>query len=181
MTTGQPRAMIQMIQSWLPLALVVLALGGALVGCAEVAPVHAAVAGSAPGCVAGDQDRYVYDPRRLQVLRPCARMSGVVEAIETDADGDMVFSVRPDPPYQGLLTAANRRYEQGDLIVEAVCTSQPLQPNVLVPCAGDADPYAGPFPAIGAHVLMEGRYVLDLHHEGHAELHPLYRTKVIAP
>lgn len=178
MPTGRPRAMIV---SWLLLVLA-LALGCALAGCAEVAPTRtAAVAGPVQGCVAGDQDRYVYDPRRLQVLRPCVRMSGVVDAIETDGDGDLVFSVRPDPPYQGLLTAANRQYEQGDLIVEAVCTSQPLQPNVLVPCAGDTDPYAGPFPAVGAHVWMEGRYVLDLHHEGHAELHPLYRAGVIAP
>jgi hypothetical protein len=28
---------------------------------------------------------------------------------------------------------------------------------------------------IGAHVWMEGRYILDLNHASHAELHPLYR------
>ena len=166
---------------FVPLFFLTLALGGALAGCTEVAPMHPPAMGPMPACVPGDQDRYVYDPRRLQVLRACVRMSGVVEVIETDADGDITYSVRPDPPYQGLLTAANRRYEDGDLIVEAVCTSQPLQPNVLMPCAGDLDPYAGPFPAIGAHVWMEGRYVLDLHHEGHAELHPLYRAAVVAP
>jgi hypothetical protein len=129
-----------------------------------------------PACAPTDQDQYVYDPRRLQVVQACIRVSGIVDALEMETDGDTVIHLHLDPQFQNLLRPANLTDERGDLVVELICMSQPVQPNAMVLCDGDPDPYAGPIPSSGAHVWMEGRYVLDLHHGGHSELHPLYRA-----
>lgn len=152
----------------------------ALAGCAEVARQSVPVSVPPASCAATDQDQYVYDPRRLQVVQSCIHVTGIVQAVEIEPDGDVNLFLRPDPPYRDLLTSASIQYEQGNLVIEPVCVGQPVQSNVMLLCAGDPDPFTGPFPAAGTHVWMEGRYVLDLHHEGHAELHPLYRMGTLS-
>jgi hypothetical protein len=154
----------------------------ALAGCSSIVSRPADAAPGAPGtaCVPTDQDQYVYDPHRLEPLQACIYVSGIINRVElAETDGDTNFFLRLDPPYQHLLTQANVQEERGDLVVEAICTSQPLTANAILICDADPDPYAGLFPSVGAHVWMEGRYALDAHHEGHAELHPLYRTGLI--
>jgi hypothetical protein len=158
-------------------------VGGALLGCAAASTTPAPPgAPGAPGgaCAPTDQDRYVYQPARLKILRACLRVSGVVEDVEPSPDGDITFLLRLDLPYRGLLTPANRG-QRGDLVVEPVCTVQPVIPGPIALCASDPDPYAGPFPTVGEHVWMEGRYALDLNHGGWAELHPLYRAGALSP
>lgn len=156
-----------------------------LAGCAFAAPAATSTPTStAPGgaCTPTDQDRYVYQPTRLQVLQACVHISGTVEAVERDGvDGDITLLVRPDPSYEHLLTARNRDAQHGDMVVEPVCMLQALLPDALALCASDPTPYAGPLPPVGTHVWMEGRYVLDLNHGAWAELHPLYRAGVLAP
>jgi hypothetical protein len=107
-------------------------------------------------------------------------VTGIVDAVEMGTDGDSNYFLRLDPSYHDLLRPANTQEERGDLVVETVCESQPVQPNAILICAGDPDPYAGPFPGVVVHVWMEGRYVLDLHHDGHSELHPLFRAGTFA-
>lgn len=126
-------------------------------------------------CRPTDQDGYIYHPARLQVLAPCIRVSGVIEAVRTEADGDLHMLLVLDAPYLDLLTPANQGVELGDLVVEPVCVRSVSQKDAIDTCAADPDPLTGPFPAVGEHVWMEGRYVLDLEHQGWAELHPLYR------
>ena len=156
----------------------VVSLVCVLAGCGTASSSSIAGAPEA-ACAPTDQDKYVYDPRRLQVVQACIRVTGIVDAVEMETDGDTNFFLRLDPPYRGLLKPANTQEERGDLVVETVCASQPVQANAILICDGDPDPYAGPFPSVGAHVWMEGRYVLDLHHEGHSELHPLYRAGAV--
>jgi hypothetical protein len=124
-------------------------------------------------CTPTTQDQYVYHPSRLEVLQSCIRVSGVVHAMRVENDGDLHLQLTLDAAYQTLLEPANR-LEQGDLVVEPVCVALPIQPDALPTCVADAQPLAS-LPAIGQHVWMEGRYVLDLEHGSWAELHPLYR------
>ena len=150
----------------------------------------AACAGSAPGstsptipsgdCAPTDQDAYVYRPARLQVLTACVRVTGTIVASTAEADGDVHINVRLDPPYEGLLVAANA-FEDGLLVVEPVCQFPPLQAEAIRVCASDPDPLAGGLPRVGDRVWLEGRHVLDLQHHGWAELHPLYRWGPVAP
>ena len=130
---------------------------------------------TATTCRPTDQDRYVYNPSRLEVQAACIRITGVVEAVRHEADGDLHILVALDPAYRRLLTAANQGEELGDLVVEPVCVRSVSQTDAKATCAADPDPYAGQLPTVGAAVWIEGRYVLDLDHGSWAELHPLYR------
>jgi hypothetical protein len=133
-----------------------------------------------PACLPTDQDQYVYGPDRLQEIAPCRVAVGVVDLVQPDADGDIHFLLKLDPPYHGLLTAANANWLD-DLVVEPVCAHPTNEEDAVATCAADPDPMTGPFPTAGQHIWMEGRYVLDLGHGGWAELHPLYRWGVMAP
>jgi hypothetical protein len=130
---------------------------------------------TASACRPTDQDRYVYNPARLEVLRACIRVTGTVAAIRKEADGDLHILLALDPAYRSLLRPANQGEELGDLVVEPVCVRSVTQADAIAICASDPDPLPNAFPVVGQHVWMEGRYVLDLEHGGWAELHPLYR------
>lgn len=132
-------------------------------------------------CVRTDQDPYVWHPARLQLLQPCVHAVGIVkELTATEPDGDLHMHLQLDPRYQALLTEGNE-YQNGYLIVEAICQYTPVVIEALRICASDPDPYPGPFPDIGDHVWVEGRYVLDLGHNSQAEIHPLYRWGLVTP
>ncbi|MDP9250660.1 MAG: hypothetical protein M3O78_04755 [Chloroflexota bacterium] len=125
-------------------------------------------------CAPTDQDQYVYNPARLQVIAGCLRLTGVVAEIRTEADGDLHILLDLDAPFAHLLTPANQGVERGDMVVEPVCVRSVSQTDAVEACASDPDPMTA-LPQAGAHVWMEGRYVLDLEHDSWAELHPLYR------
>lgn len=131
---------------------------------------------SAQRCDPGDQDPYTYRPARLPVLAPCIRVAGTIVAASVETDGDVHLNVRLDEPYRGLLAPGNA-FEDGALIVEPVCQIPPLAADAIRVCAADRSPLA-PIPAVGQHVWLEGRYVIDLQHHDWAELHPLYRWGV---
>ena len=126
-------------------------------------------------CIPTDQDRYVWHPQRLLVKAACIRVTGVIQAVSKEADGDLHLRLALDPQFTSLLTPANQGVEQGDLVIEPVCVRPVTLVVSIAICASDHDPLAPPFPVVGDRVWMEGRYVLDLAHGGWAELHPLYR------
>jgi hypothetical protein len=139
------------------------------------APTAPASTPKPPACVATDQNRYVYNPSRLAVQAACIRVTGTVAAVRHEADGDLHILLALDPAYSHLLRPANQGEELGDLVIEPVCVRTVTQADAIATCAADPDPLSGPFPAVGATVWMEGRYVFDLDHGGWAEIHPLYR------
>ena len=157
------------------LLLVLMLLAAAACG-ASVAKPQASVPANAPPCTPGDQDSHAYRPARLQLVAPCLRVIGTVVSSSVETDGDVHLNVRLDDAYRGLLVAGND-FEDGTLIVEPVCQIPPLAADAIRVCAADRAPLAPP-PAVGQHVWLEGRYVLDLQHHGWAELHPLYRWGV---
>jgi hypothetical protein len=136
---------------------------------------RASATAAAPRCTPTDQDRYVYHPARLQVVRACVRVSGTVQAVRREADGDLHILLALDSPYRSLLRPSNQGEELGDLVVEPVCVGQVTQADAVDVCASDPDPLPNRFPSVGEHVWMEGRYVFDLDHGSWAELHPLFR------
>lgn len=162
---------------WCLQLLSALLMVAVLGGCEESVPQGPTHLTNAPipsaQCAPTDQDQYVYHPLRLHILQSCIRVSGVVRAIRTENDGDLHLQLEVDSPFQTFLEPANS-LEQGDLVVEPVCVTLPIQPDALATCVADNHPLTS-LPTIGQHVWMEGRYVLDLEHGSWAELHPLYR------
>lgn len=133
-----------------------------------------AASGATVACSPTDQDRYVYDPGRLTVKARCLRVSGVIDAVRQEADGDLHILLRLDAAYRRYLTPANQGEELGDLVVEPVCVHPVTQADAIAACAADPDPLQD-LPHTGMRVWMEGRWVLDTDHGDWAELHPLYR------
>ena len=126
-------------------------------------------------CQPTDQDQFVYHPTRLTLMAPCIRVSGTIAAIRKEADGDRHILVALDPQYAALLTPANQGIELGDLVVEPVCVGSVTQADAIGVCGSDHNPLDISGLSIGAHLWLEGRYVLDTSHGGWAELHPCYR------
>ncbi len=167
-----------MIKRWL-IALHMISIMAILAAC-DTGSISGTGPSGSPGatCTSTDQDQYVYHPDRLHVVQACAYVTGVVDAVRTEADGDLHILLHLDAPYQNLLQPANQN-EQGDLVVEPVCVGTVTQQDAIDTCAADHDPYSAPLPSVGDHVWMEGRYVYDEDHGGWAELHPLYRSGAV--
>lgn len=125
-------------------------------------------------CTPTDQDQYIYRPERLEVKAACLRVTGVVDVVRGDPDGDVHIRLNLDNPYRRVLTQANDE-EYGDLVVKLVCYHKVTQADAIDICASDPDPYRGELPEVGQYIWMEGRYVLNNEQGGWAELHPLYR------
>ena len=136
---------------------------------------------SSGACQPTDQDMYVYNPNRLQVQAACLYVSGTVDFVRIEADGDYHIGLKLDPQYANLVNSCNSTClngaEHGDLVIEPVCANPSVtQADAVSTCASDPDPLRN-IPSVGQHVWMEGRYVLDQDH-GWEELHPLYRWAI---
>ena len=140
--------------------------------------IAAPTAAVAPTCAVSDQNSYIYNPDRLSVRAACVRVTGVVLAIRTEADGDLHVRVQLDPPFAGMLTPGNQQQcgqgVCGLLVVEPICVHSVTQTDAIAVCAADPDPLRS-LPSVGSHIWLEGRSVLDRDHYDWAELHPLYR------
>jgi hypothetical protein len=114
--------------------------------------------------------QHVYNPTRLIVKNECISVSGTIVSHNPDPDGDFHIRVRLDPQYSSLLTPANTR-EGGNLVVEPVCQHAPSQPDAIQACKNFSKNIS--IPSDGSHVTITGSYVLDKHHGGWAEIHPV--------
>jgi hypothetical protein len=126
--------------------------------------------------------RHVYHPTRLKVLAACKTVTGVVDLIRIpEPDGDTHVNIRLDRGQESLIHRPgvapgssedynNTRFQHGDLVTEAICQHQVIQPNAKAACAGFHD--AIKIPPVGTRVEVTGVYVLDQDH-GWTELHPV--------
>jgi hypothetical protein len=76
-------------------------------------------------CRTGSPLANVYHPNRLSVVRPCMTVSGTVESVRSEADGDTHFDLALDPQYSSLLRPANNSYQHGWLVAEIVPADKP--------------------------------------------------------
>jgi len=113
---------------------------------------------------------HVYHPGRLQILAPCVSVTGTVEEIRKEADGDYHVLFRLDQHFESLLNQKNLSRQQGDLVLELICQGKVRQADAVDSCSG----YEGPNfdPEIGQRYLASGPYVYDADH-GWNELHPV--------
>jgi hypothetical protein len=144
-------------------------------------------------CKPGNPLAGVYLPSRLVVKNACATVSGTVDCIHLEPDGDTHIRLRPDPAYRRLLTAANAVQQcstQKDphLVIEIIPQVDFLDGND----AGEADFATPAAPAVGDHITITGPYVWDsnvLHDLVHpgpdvkdwAEIHPAWNITVDHP
>ncbi|HET6873587.1 MAG TPA: hypothetical protein VFH70_02350 [Acidimicrobiales bacterium] len=134
-----------------------------------------------PACRSGSPVANVYHPNRLSVVKTCITVSGTVESVRSESDGDTHFDLEPDPSFSNLLKSANYAHQHGWLVAEIVPADEPGCTPGRPPrpasgtydygtCTG-ADEIA---PMVGQHVSVTGPYVLDEDHGGWAEIHPVW-------
>jgi hypothetical protein len=137
----------------------------------------------------------VYLPWRLKLIDRCVTVSGTVDCLKDEPDGDVHIRLRLDPPFTRLLQSANALQTCADqpgphLVVEII----PQHPQGVFQ-TNDAD--AGGFitparPKAGDHIVVSGPYVIDtnvLHRvlyqgraaENWAEIHPAWGINVDHP
>jgi hypothetical protein len=114
---------------------------------------------------------HVYQSSRLQILNRCITVSGVVESIRSETDGDSHIRVKLDSQFTYLINAANIKDQFGDLVVEPICQHSVIQPNAFFACIDFHQNIN--IPPIGTHVKVAGSYVLDTWHDKWAEIHPV--------
>lgn len=169
----------------------------ALTGCASVLHGVPGAGGAPPPfgpghCKPGPPLAGVYLPSRLYVKKSCVTVSGTVDCLRHEDDGDIHIKLRVDAAYRRLLTPANAfqqcpGHSGPHLVVEIIPQHGhlPFLTNSAT-LGGFQTPAA---PAVGQHVTVTGPYVLDsnaLHDllvpgrnvANWAEIHPAWNVTV---
>jgi hypothetical protein len=119
--------------------------------------------------------QHVYHPARLKVLDPCKTVSGTIESVKAEADGDYHIRLKPDPEFNSLLNDKNLSGQNGDLVLEPVCEKAVTQSDAVSACQNFSGHITIPSP--GTHVTATGSYVLDTEH-GWNEIHPVSKLSI---
>lgn len=135
----------------------------------------------------------VYIPGRLRLIDRCRTVSGTVDCLKLEPDGDYHVRLRLDSQFSGLLQPSNSlqtcpRHPGPHLVVEII----PQHPQGILFRINNAD--AGGFvdprlPVVGDRITATGPYVIDtnsLHRilyqgraaENWAEIHPAWAVRV---
>lgn len=112
---------------------------------------------------------HIYHPSRLQVLESCKTITGTVEVMRTEADGDFHILFKLDPAYSDLINQVNIDKQHGDLIIEPICENNVTQADAVSSCQGFSQNFQI---QVGDHLQVTGAYVTDLQH-GWREIHPI--------
>ena len=118
---------------------------------------------------------HVYNPARLQVIDSCKTVTGTIESIRTEADGDFHIRLKLDSQFSNLINSANIKGQHGDMVVEPICINPVTQADAISACQNYHQNIG--VPPVGTHVEITGSYVLDREHGSWAEIHPVTSIK----
>lgn len=133
---------------------------------------HHASSGGAQGCDASLWS-HVYHSYRLHVVSQCKTVTGIVDSVKWEADGDTHFDLSVSN--HSLANSVNDSAQHGDLVVEAICVGTVTQADAIGPCSGLVNHVT--IPSAGDRVTVTGSYVLDADH-GWMEIHPVTRLTI---
>lgn len=178
-----------------------IALAALLLGLAGCASLHHGVQQNlesglrrlGPGqCKPGPPLAGVYLPFRLHVKNGCTTVSGTIDCLRHEDDGDIHIRLRVDPAYRHLLTPANAFQQcpghSGPHLVVEIIPQHGHLPFITnsATLGGFVTPAA---PAVGQHISVTGPYVWDTNalHDliypgknvaNWAEIHPAWNITV---
>jgi hypothetical protein len=118
---------------------------------------------------------HVYNPARLQRVKDCITVSGIVNNLIVEDDGDYHVWFHVDPQYASLPNRANNDYLQGDLLAEIICAATVNQQDAVLACENYSNQI--PIPSKNQNITVTGPYVLDNVH-GWMEIHPVYSLSI---
>jgi len=130
-----------------------------------------------PGACDPSLWRAIYHPSRLHVVAACTTVTGTVESVRSEPDGDVHLLLKLPASRSGLLNAGNFSDTHGDLVVEIICVGTVTQADAASACAGHVNQVA--VPSVGERIRISGTYVLDADH-GWMEIHPVSLLSVLS-
>jgi hypothetical protein len=74
---------------------------------------------------------HVYNPARLQVVEPCKIVTGTIDTIRAEQDGDFHIRLKVDPRFTSMINSANVDSQFRDLVIEPICENPVLQPDTI--------------------------------------------------
>ena len=113
---------------------------------------------------------HVYNRSRLEVIEPCKVVTGTVEELDQNEDGDTHMLLKLDAGYENLLFKRNKTKKDGNLVIEVVCANAVTEKKVGTACSGYSNKIS--IPSVGDHIRVTGSYVNDSHNDW-AEIHPV--------
>jgi len=113
---------------------------------------------------------HVYHSYRLIIHDTCTYVTGTIDALIYEADGDIHLRVNVDSVFKPLLNSTNISSESGDLVAEPICATTVTQADAVASCQGFTNTVF--IPNVGEHVKITGSYVTDNDH-GWNEIHPV--------
>jgi hypothetical protein len=114
---------------------------------------------------------HVYNPSRLQIVDKCITVTGIIDSIRSERDGDLHIRLKLDPSHSHLVNQANQENQFGDLVLEPICIGKVTQATAISACQNFHQNID--IPPVGSHVRVTGSYVLDKEHGEWAEIHPV--------
>jgi hypothetical protein len=111
------------MKTLLVVALVIVSLVGAVAGFYFYDQIRMSPgAGSTSSSTCSDPasiSSHIYNPYRLQIVKPCITASGIVDRVIDEADGDVHLRLNLDQTYSNLTNSGNDGYPNyGDLVVD---------------------------------------------------------------
>jgi hypothetical protein len=133
---------------------------------------------SAPGKCDESLWNHVYNPSRLQIVNSCITITGTIDSIRAEKDGDLHIRLSVDSQYSHLINQANKDKQFGDLVLEPICVREVTQASAISACQNFRQNID--IPHVGTHVKVTGSYVLDHEHSHWAEIHPITSIQEIS-
>ena len=112
---------------------------------------------------------HIYHTERLLLIQSNLTVSGTVEHIINEKDGDIHIRLKLDSNLN-LLNDKNYSAQHGCLVLEIICACKVTQPDAITACKNYKNTI--PIPSVGQHIIVTGDYVLDKQH-GWNEIHPI--------
>ena len=114
---------------------------------------------------------HVYNPSRLKIIEDCITVTGIVEKIRKEKDGDIHIVIRLDNGQENLLNTINNTQQDSCLILEIIHVYPATEPNSAIQSKRDYINQVT-IPQQGDHIYATGSYVKDLNN-GWMEIHPV--------
>jgi hypothetical protein len=115
---------------------------------------------------------HVYDKGRLHLIKDSFTVTGYVQKIIAEVDGDLHIQLKLDSQFSDILSKKNYITQNGNLVIEIIC----LNETVFRPCFNYEN--AVNVPDLGDYIQVLGPLVFDVRHKL-TEIHPVYDIKII--
>ena len=122
-----------------------------------------------------DSSLWQHNAEAEKISAPCIYITGVVERVKPEDDGDMNIQLKLDSQYSTLLNSYNIKDGAGNIGIEPICVVIPSRSAFKESCKGYSSHVT--IPEVGMHIGVKGSYGQDKHYW--MEIHPVSSINVL--